>query len=248
MGWKMTVLPSIQAFLIVSAFRLGCVLVGFGGLYLGYRLFRLGVYEKAGELRVQFHGAALVLRQVGPGVFFAIFGVGIAGIGFSRQFDASFTYAPPLNRPGVTQVADAGQRSEPTLAPERSKASAKETMPKIKKVSLQNPPADSNLSVPNGNTSQAPGGPVAASNPSGLSGLMSEHIIQSGPGGGPCRNGNDATRITKHYPNSKSYVAAVDAPSHDAWDPFPQERTSSIGCDRTGLSTIHHFGSSGWTH
>jgi hypothetical protein len=54
--------------------RILVVLVGLLFGFFGYRLIRLGIYEKADELRASWNGAGLVLRQAGPGIFFALLG------------------------------------------------------------------------------------------------------------------------------------------------------------------------------
>jgi hypothetical protein len=79
--------PVIQAFLIVEIFRFACVMAGCFLAYLGCRLFCLGLYEKQGELKASYGKMSLALRQVGPGVFFALFGVAMACTGFIRKFE-----------------------------------------------------------------------------------------------------------------------------------------------------------------
>ncbi|HEY1903381.1 MAG TPA: hypothetical protein VGG56_13170 [Terracidiphilus sp.] len=90
--------PAIQALLIVQVFRSICVLAGCLLAYFGYRLFKEGVYEKQGELKAQWGGKSLLLRQVGPGVFFALFGVAMASVGFLRKFEADINIP---NQPGT---------------------------------------------------------------------------------------------------------------------------------------------------
>lgn len=81
-------LPTVQAYLILQLFRVICVCAGCFMAYLGYRLFQQGIYEKQGELRASYGKTSLVLRQVGPGIFFALFGIAIAYTGFLRKFEA----------------------------------------------------------------------------------------------------------------------------------------------------------------
>ena len=90
--------PAIQALLIVQVFRSICVLAGCLLAYFGYRLFKEGVYDKQGELKAQWGGKSLLLRQVGPGVFFALFGVAMASVGFLRKFEADINLP---NQPGT---------------------------------------------------------------------------------------------------------------------------------------------------
>ncbi len=60
------------------------ILVGFVFTFLGYRLFRVGIYEKAGELKTSWKGANLVLRQAAPGTFFVLFGTLIICVALFR--------------------------------------------------------------------------------------------------------------------------------------------------------------------
>jgi hypothetical protein len=48
--------------------------------YFGHRLFRIGFYERSGELRAHFGEHRLLLKAVAPGVFFALFTLQALGI------------------------------------------------------------------------------------------------------------------------------------------------------------------------
>ena len=74
----------VQVVLIANAFRVLSLLVGLGFGYLGYRLYTVGVFEKAQELRAAFGKANLTLKQVAPGVVFGIAGIIIAALGVVR--------------------------------------------------------------------------------------------------------------------------------------------------------------------
>ncbi|MCG8009878.1 MAG: hypothetical protein N0C81_19825 [Candidatus Thiodiazotropha lotti] len=50
------------------------VFAGVLSIYLGYRLFQSGVYEKAGELKAAWGEKHLALKQAAPGTFFSLFG------------------------------------------------------------------------------------------------------------------------------------------------------------------------------
>jgi len=65
---------TIQATLLVTVYRLTSLLIGCGIVYMGYLLFKLGVFEKAGELKAAWGDRNLALRQAAPGTFFAFFG------------------------------------------------------------------------------------------------------------------------------------------------------------------------------
>jgi len=86
--------------LITSCYRLGTIVVGFAIVYCGYKLFRLGVYEKAGELKLAWGDRHLLLKQAMPGTFFALFGTAVIifslfkGIYFDRHI-----FPPPQAEP-----------------------------------------------------------------------------------------------------------------------------------------------------
>lgn len=65
------------------------LLIGVGTLFLmkAYRLFDRGYSEKSGEFSLTWKGLRIVLKQVAPGVFFALFGLLAIGIGFYRPIE-----------------------------------------------------------------------------------------------------------------------------------------------------------------
>jgi len=80
----------VQTTMVVAFFRLITVLCGLGALFMGYRLFTLGVYEHAGDLKAAWGDRNLLMKQAAPGTFFALFGAAIvvsgiyAGLGIAR--------------------------------------------------------------------------------------------------------------------------------------------------------------------
>jgi hypothetical protein len=72
-----------KALLIANIYRYLFV-AGMAFAYMGYRLFVLGYFEKAGEFRAASGGNHILLKQVAPGVFFALFGVA-ANLGWGIQ-------------------------------------------------------------------------------------------------------------------------------------------------------------------
>jgi hypothetical protein len=74
----------IQTITALSAYRIVTILIGFIVIYLGYRLFRLGMYEKAGELKAVWGSRYLILRQAAPGTFFVLFGAVIITVSIWR--------------------------------------------------------------------------------------------------------------------------------------------------------------------
>jgi len=78
-----------QSLLIANIYRYLLIVVGGCFGYWGYRLFDKGYFEKGGELKAQFGGQHLFLKQVGPGVFFAFIGVLAISIGVFREINIS---------------------------------------------------------------------------------------------------------------------------------------------------------------
>jgi hypothetical protein len=79
------------------AYRFSVVAIGLVFAFLGYRLFRLGVYEKAGDLKATWKGASLLLRQAAPGTFFALFGTSIICVALFKGFDIQRVTGMPAN-------------------------------------------------------------------------------------------------------------------------------------------------------
>jgi len=74
----------VQVVLIANIFRALRLFVCLGFGYLGYRLYAIGVFEKAQELKAVFGNANLTVKQVAPGVVFGIAGIIIAALGVVR--------------------------------------------------------------------------------------------------------------------------------------------------------------------
>lgn len=66
-----------QTLLIALLTRLLGVACGTVFAFLGYKLFAKGFFEKASELNAIWGKQRLVLKQIGPGVFFALLGVAV---------------------------------------------------------------------------------------------------------------------------------------------------------------------------
>src|SRR5262249_30570501 len=70
-----------EALVTSLIYRLAVLAVGFGGMWLGYKLFRAGVFDKAAEeLTVKFGQNQAVLRAATPGAVFAMFGMLVIAI------------------------------------------------------------------------------------------------------------------------------------------------------------------------
>jgi len=91
--------------LSLSAYKLVTLLIGLVFGYFGYRLFVLGVYEKAGELKTTWGDKNLILKQASPGTFFALFGIVLIATalikGLAIERVKELTPAPPASRVAV---------------------------------------------------------------------------------------------------------------------------------------------------
>lgn len=76
-----------KALLIANIYRYLLIVAGMACVYMGYRLFVLGHVEKGGELKATSGRTHIHLKQVWPGVFFALFGVAIIAVGIYRGIE-----------------------------------------------------------------------------------------------------------------------------------------------------------------
>jgi hypothetical protein len=94
----------------MTAYRITILLVSFGAVYMGYRLFMAGVYEKAGDLKAAFGDKNLTLRQAAPGTFFSLFGCVILVVALINGFTIDYT------KDGGHVVGKELKATEPTFA------------------------------------------------------------------------------------------------------------------------------------
>jgi len=78
-----------KAMLVANIFRYLLIPAGLGVIYMGYRLFVLGYFEKSGELEAKFGPHHLIIKQAAPGVFFAVLGAFIIATGVFRRMEIS---------------------------------------------------------------------------------------------------------------------------------------------------------------
>ena len=71
----------------ILAYKIASIISGVAIVYLGYRLFQSGVYEKAGELKAAWGDKHLGLKSAAPGIFFSLFGAAIVAITVIRGID-----------------------------------------------------------------------------------------------------------------------------------------------------------------
>jgi hypothetical protein len=109
---------TIQIILIGTGFRAICLASGLGFAYLGYRLYVKGVFEKSDEIKGHFGEASVVLKNVAPGVVFALFGliVGLLGVIRPISIDAelrpSIRNTPKPQSPGIEPAPQVTRESE----------------------------------------------------------------------------------------------------------------------------------------
>lgn len=74
----------MSEFEVSAIYKIVTLLVGAGIMFLGYRLFRTGVFDRAGELKAAWGDNHLELKQAAPGSFFAILGAVVLVISVSK--------------------------------------------------------------------------------------------------------------------------------------------------------------------
>jgi hypothetical protein len=79
------------ALAIVTAYHLLTSLIGLVAAYMGFRLFRYGVFERAGELKLAWGDRSLLLKQAAPGTFFSVLGAGIIAVSLVTGVKATLT-------------------------------------------------------------------------------------------------------------------------------------------------------------
>lgn len=68
---------NLQIGIIHLAYKLFTLTSGVALAWMGYRLFLKGFFEKQGEVAFETIKFQIVVRQVSPGVFFALFGCAV---------------------------------------------------------------------------------------------------------------------------------------------------------------------------
>ena len=58
----------------MTIYKLSCLAIGSLFCFLGYRLFKVGVWGDAGNVEAKFDDTAIVLKAAAPGTFFVVLG------------------------------------------------------------------------------------------------------------------------------------------------------------------------------
>ena len=88
-------LPEILNPILLVLFRIVALMIGAIFVYFGYRLFKIGYFEKAGEVEAVWGEKRLILKQTAPGIFFAMFGAIVIGIGVWKPISLPATEKLP---------------------------------------------------------------------------------------------------------------------------------------------------------
>jgi hypothetical protein len=67
----------MDAIMAVLIYKLVCLLVGLSFGFMGFWLFKRGIWGNSGDLETQFKDTKFVLKAGAPGTFFALFGAAI---------------------------------------------------------------------------------------------------------------------------------------------------------------------------
>lgn len=132
-------------------YRIVSILVGALVVFLGYKLFLFGVYEKAGELQAVWGAKKLILKQALPGTLFALFVAGIISLALWRGIDlqrvheiaAKHTESSPIVAHRIQTPASASASSPRHLPPNDKKQS--QTLPLRRNISEVRPIIEKSL-------------------------------------------------------------------------------------------------------
>jgi len=82
-------------------YKIVCILSGTVFAYLGYCLFTLGVWGKAGSMELNYKDSKLLLRSAAPGTFFVVLGALIIAATILARFDVSSVRTDPSPSAGA---------------------------------------------------------------------------------------------------------------------------------------------------
>lgn len=106
---------------LLTGYRVTSLIVGLAIVWMGYKLFRVGVYERAGELKAAWGEKRLELLQATPGSFFALFGAVVIAVSLYKglTFTETTRLATPPTIPAIEDAAaERGATNSSTGPPE----------------------------------------------------------------------------------------------------------------------------------
>lgn len=106
---------AIQAALITSGYRLITMLIGCVIVFLGYRLFSVGMFQNTTDLKAAWGEKNLTLKQASPGIFFALFGASIIATSLWRgvSIEQTRTQSEMQSQSGATLTTP----KQPVISP-----------------------------------------------------------------------------------------------------------------------------------
>lgn len=91
---------AVNLVLIAATYKIFVILVGLCFGYMGYKLFMSGIVDSNSDVDANFRDTRVILKQVAPGTFFALFGTIVVGF-------AVFTGIKwESDSPGTTEIYD----------------------------------------------------------------------------------------------------------------------------------------------
>lgn len=91
---------AIWSLIMISAYKIACLVVGLGFGYMGYHLFIVGVRKPAGDLEASAGNRSLKLIRTSPGTFFSLFGAAVITFtiiqGFNVELPGTGVGSAPL--------------------------------------------------------------------------------------------------------------------------------------------------------
>ncbi|MCH8330264.1 MAG: hypothetical protein IH946_02615 [Bacteroidetes bacterium] len=106
--------------LSLTIYKIISLIVGLTSIYLGYKLFVLGVWGQAGDMNAKFGDNTLILKNAAPGTFFALFGAIIISFTIFKGLEFN-KYGTPLgqgNEPNFEILDVTNLPDEPPALPD----------------------------------------------------------------------------------------------------------------------------------
>lgn len=126
--------PEILPTVATLTYGIVTIAAGVALCWMGYQLFRVGIYEKGGDLNASWGSKKIALKQAGPGTFFALFGAAVLGLAVHKGMSITVPIAADLTVQHTASMAGGQTVSSST---DNSKPAVQVTLP--------TPPASSGI-------------------------------------------------------------------------------------------------------